>query len=107
MTAGPHANAVESRNRDVLGVNGYATEGQRSESGDAAVAMVAGTMAPATQQIGGTDGFPTRELWEKYEDIAMHFNDLIIKLRTQALAGVVALSTLVGFSQSGFGRCPL
>ena len=32
-------------------------------------------------------------LWEKYEDIAMHFSDLqFIRLRTQALAGLVRLS---------------
>ena len=39
--------------------------------------------------------WPILEVWDKYETIAMHFNDLIIKLRTQALAGVAALSTLV------------
>jgi hypothetical protein len=48
--------------------------------------------------------FPIRKLWEKYEDIAMHFNDLIIRLRTQALAGVAALSTLVGiFAKTDLG----
>ena len=36
------------------------------------------------------------DLWAKYEDIAMHFNDLLIRLRTQALAGVAAISTVVG-----------
>jgi hypothetical protein len=36
------------------------------------------------------------DLWAKYEDIAMHFNDLLIRLRTQALAAVAALITLVG-----------
>jgi hypothetical protein len=36
------------------------------------------------------------DLWAKYEDVAMHFNDLLIRLRTQALAGVAAISTLVG-----------
>ena len=36
------------------------------------------------------------DLWAKYEDIAMHFNDLLIHLRTQALAAVAALSTLIG-----------
>lgn len=35
-------------------------------------------------------------LWEKYEDIAMHFNDLLIRLRLRSLAGVAAVSTLVG-----------
>jgi hypothetical protein len=35
----------------------------------------------------------------------MHFNDLIIKLRTSALAGVAALSTLVGvFAKSDPGH---
>src|SRR5689334_19710460 len=41
-------------------------------------------------------GWDIRKLWEKYEDITMHFNDLLIKLRTQALAAVAALATLVG-----------
>jgi len=41
------------------------------------------------------DGWPILDVWNKYEKIAMHFNDLIIKLRTQALAGVAALSTVV------------
>ncbi len=37
-----------------------------------------------------------QDLWGKYEDTAMHFNDLLIKLRIQALAGVAAISTLIG-----------
>jgi hypothetical protein len=40
------------------------------------------------------------KLWCKYEEITMHFNDLILKLRFQALAGVAGLSALVGV----FGR---
>jgi hypothetical protein len=44
----------------------------------------------------GGDGWAIKELWEKYEQVAMHFNDLLIRLRTQALGGVAALSTLVG-----------
>jgi hypothetical protein len=48
------------------------------------------------------DGWPIKEVWEKYEQIAMHFNDLLIKLRTQALAAVAAISTVVGiFSRTG------
>jgi hypothetical protein len=43
-----------------------------------------------------------KELWDKYEAIAMHFNDLLIRLRTQALAGVAALSAIAGiFGKSG------
>lgn len=41
--------------------------------------------------------FEIIELWKKYEDIAMHFNDLILKIRVQALAAVAAISTVVGF----------
>jgi hypothetical protein len=41
------------------------------------------------------EGWPLKEVWEKYEDIAMHFNDLLIRLSTQALAAVAAISTLV------------
>src|ERR1700676_1563476 len=52
-----------------------------------------------------TEGWPIRKLWEKYEDITMHFNELIIKLRSQALAGVAALSTLVGiFAKTDLGH---
>lgn len=35
-------------------------------------------------------------LWDKYESIAMHFNDLILKIRIQALGAVAAISTLTG-----------
>jgi len=41
-------------------------------------------------------GWDLFEVWKKYEDIAMHFNDLLIKLRTQALAAVAALTTIIG-----------
>jgi hypothetical protein len=37
-----------------------------------------------------------QKLWSKYEDMAMHFNGLLMILRSQALAGVAAISTLVG-----------
>jgi hypothetical protein len=43
------------------------------------------------------------QLWSKYEDIAMHFNELILKLRTQALAtlaAIISLAATVGQSQS-------
>jgi hypothetical protein len=41
-------------------------------------------------------------LWAKYEDIAMHFNDLLMRLRSQSLAGIAAVSTLVGiFTKTG------
>lgn len=41
------------------------------------------------------NGIPIFEVWNKYENIAMHFNDLLIKLRTQALGGVAAIATIV------------
>ncbi len=40
-------------------------------------------------------------LWSKYEDIAMHFNDLLMRLRSQSLAGIAAISTLVGLFTKG------
>jgi hypothetical protein len=43
-----------------------------------------------------------RELWAQHEDIAIHFNDLLMKLRLQSLAGIAAVSTLVGiFTKEG------
>src|SRR5262245_11188735 len=35
------------------------------------------------------------ELWSRYEDIAMHFNQLLITLRTQALGGVAAAVAII------------
>jgi hypothetical protein len=50
------------------------------------------------------DGWPIFALWRKYEEVAMHFNDLLIRLRTQALAGVAALSALTGlFAKADLG----
>lgn len=34
--------------------------------------------------------------WKKYENIAMHFNDLIIRLRTQSIGGIAALAAILG-----------
>ena len=36
-------------------------------------------------------------LWKEYEGVAMHFNELLIRLRTQALGGVAAISAITGF----------
>jgi hypothetical protein len=36
------------------------------------------------------------KLWKEYEKIAVHFNDLILRLRVQALGGVAAISALAG-----------
>lgn len=40
--------------------------------------------------------WPVFELWAKYEDVAIHFNDLLLRLRSQALGAVAAISTIVG-----------
>jgi hypothetical protein len=48
------------------------------------------------------DGYCLFEVWKEYEGIAMHFNELILKVRVQALGGVAAISTLVTFfSEAG------
>jgi hypothetical protein len=51
---------------------------------------------PAENKPLDVKAWTIHDLWAKYEDITMHFNDLLIRLRTQALAGVAAVSTLVG-----------
>lgn len=57
-------------------------------------------LIPGQDKPPESEGWPVFDLWQKYEEIAMHFNDLLIKLRTQALGAVAAISTLVGI----FGR---
>lgn len=41
------------------------------------------------------------ELWSKYEDVAMHFNDLLMRLRTQALGAVTGLIAVASFFVEG------
>lgn len=48
-------------------------------------------------------GWFVKELWDKYEEVAMHFNDLLIKLRIQALAGVAGITTLVSLFAKSSG----
>lgn len=49
-----------------------------------------------------TKPIDVQSLWAKYEDIAMHFNNLLMKLRTHSLAVIAALSTAVGiFAKDG------
>jgi len=40
--------------------------------------------------------FDRMTLWKEYENVAMHFNDLIIRLRSQSLGAVAAFATLAG-----------
>jgi hypothetical protein len=40
-------------------------------------------------------------LWSKYEEVAMHFNDLLMRLRTQALGAVAGLTAIAGFFVEG------
>jgi hypothetical protein len=48
-----------------------------------------------------TEEWQVLELWKKYEDITMHFNDLLMRLRTQGLAAVAALTTIIGIFAKG------
>ncbi|HUU16226.1 MAG TPA: hypothetical protein VMW72_03675 [Sedimentisphaerales bacterium] len=36
------------------------------------------------------------KVWKSYEDVAMHFNDLIIRLRIQSIGGLAVLATILG-----------
>jgi len=47
------------------------------------------------------------QLWCKYEDIAMHFNDLLIQLRTRSLAGIAAVAALIGVFADNLNEDPL
>lgn len=40
-------------------------------------------------------------VWMKYEEVAMHFNDLMMRWRLQAIGGLATLVTLAGFVVGG------
>ena len=41
------------------------------------------------------------EIWKEYEEVAKHFNDLLIRLRTQALGGAAAISAFATIITNG------
>ncbi len=53
------------------------------------------------KHMSNKEGTPIFKVWGKYENIAMHFNDLLIKLRTQAIGGVAAIATIVAVISKG------
>src|SRR5438093_1557838 len=40
--------------------------------------------------------FSTFEVWKQYQVVAMHFNDLLMRLRSQSLAAVAGISAVTG-----------
>ena len=44
----------------------------------------------------GSSEFDRFSLWKEYEDVAMHFNDLLLRLRSQSLAAVAAFAAIAG-----------
>ena len=64
-------------------------------------------MAEEIKQTGMSEPAPAtinRDLfraWREYERIAMHFNNLLIRLRTQSLGAVAAFATLAGVALKG------
>src|SRR5690242_16632991 len=53
------------------------------------------------QTNGGQSALNLFSVWKEYEGVAMHFNDLLIRLRTQALGGVAALAALAAVMVRG------
>lgn len=41
------------------------------------------------------------KVWKSYEDVAMHFNDLIIRLRIQSIGGLAVIATILGIILHG------
>jgi len=50
--------------------------------------------APVAEKKAWSDPELLLDQWNKYEMIAMHFNDLLMRFRTQGLAGLTAVSGL-------------
>ena len=50
---------------------------------------------------GDKEGYDLFTVWKEYEEIAMHFNDLLLKIRTQSLAAVAAFATIAGVLLKG------
>jgi hypothetical protein len=46
-------------------------------------------------------GFDLFEVWKEYQKIATHFNDLLIRIRSQSLAAVATFATIAGVLVKG------
>jgi len=46
-------------------------------------------------------GFPLFDVWKEYQEIAKHFNDLLMRLRSQSLGAVAAFAAVAGFVAKG------
>ncbi len=80
------------------------TNGHQVPAGAAPVPQgVLPAAPPAATDLNFSES-STFVLWSKYEDVAMHFNDLIMKLRTQALAGLAGVVTVSGLAVSFTGK---
>jgi len=44
------------------------------------------------------------KVWKSYEKVAMHFNDLIVRLRIQSLGGLAALAVILGIFLNNKGQ---
>lgn len=51
---------------------------------------------PPERPANSNRGYDIFTVWKEYEAVAIHFNEIILKLRFQALGGVAALSALIG-----------
>jgi len=49
-----------------------------------------------SEQVGLEERKYLLDVWHKHEGIAMHFNDLILRIRTQALGAIAAVVTVGG-----------
>jgi len=56
------------------------------------------TTGTSTSPTGpnGVVGFDAFEIWRQYQVVAMHFNDLLMRLRAQSLAAVATVATVAG-----------
>ena len=69
--------------------------------------MEATPVRPDAPKRNWTDPDLVLDQWQKYEAIAMHFNDLLMRFRTQALAGLAAVAALAGLLKGAQGIAAL
>ena len=78
------------------GERGVACRGCFAAKLSATMALLRSGGTNAMNNVNESTAINVQALWEKYEDIAMHFNDLLIQLRTRSLGAVAAVSAVVG-----------
>lgn len=87
---------VENQNVSLGGSNTISKQGNEVVELKEQLKKLAKENEKLKSQIKSKDDEYYFKVWKSHEDVAMHFNDLIIRLRVQSIGGLASLAVILG-----------